>query len=142
MELTITMVLTGIVASIAYMAFNIITVQLYDYKTNHQHLDQLQQLNTLLLRDIDQATEIHVQGHNLVLEGIGVAYYFNSDNILRVMQNTVDTFHTSTSQWQWQPMLEQGTLVERLSFNATIDTISYPFYFHKQYDAYTLIHQP
>ena len=95
-EMIFTMLLTGILISLIYIIFSVVSKNFQDYGDKSHNMKHLLQLTTLMNHDIEMAQQVReeLDGGFICIKGDDkLLYQFWHDKITRVKDLSTDTFH-------------------------------------------------
>jgi hypothetical protein len=149
LELTIAMLLTGLVISITYASYNLIVKSHLSFSKKNNELTVLTTLDYLLKKDIAQAVLITKTATGIILikRDVRVHYQFQPDFIVRVTTRS-DTFKVKTDDiiatFEGTPVNDNPEPqkldhIDELQFNVHFHQEKIPYIYHKVYSAVNLI---
>lgn len=99
-ELVISMVVTGIIISIAGTILFMFNKQHSTFQSSNKELHQINLLHTLLNKDFEQSESVKWSNNTLSLESIEVRteYSFEDNYVTRLEKSVIDTFHVPTTE--------------------------------------------
>lgn len=143
LELSIVLLMSGIIASMAYSGYNLLTKQYYSNGEMGKEQIKQQTFLYLLKKDITTSKTI-THTHTIVycLQSMDTIQYDFGHNefILRTTRHTCDTFallHTDPA-FTLKGMPSQA-LIDKISLDVTTMEQTYPLELTKQYDSKSLI---
>lgn len=101
LELLVAMAVTGLVISIAGLAYNMLDKQFHAYRKTSEEVALVFQLNNRIITDFANASLIERTGEGLVMQRANkepVQYLFTGKNVLRIEAGHRDTFHISIEE--------------------------------------------
>lgn len=145
MELIVVMIITLVVVSITYKAFDIVLGQYGRVKSHNERIHELLVLETLLTKDFNDSDHVLRVPGGIVCsyEERNIRYDFDEQWIVRTQQTMRDTFHLATGNVEFQLLNsvadKPGAYVERLNFDAENSGVPLSFRYVKQYGADVLL---
>lgn len=144
-ELSVVMLLTAIVTTIAFLTLSILQGSLGKFKKDSDALIQMELLHRLLSQDMAQSIEVVSDENGIRTIGKkGLAIYqFHSEGVWRQKAGLTDSFYFETSmlkkKFQGTEMQLPDQLLDELTFEAYHKKETFPFVFHKMYGADVLM---
>ncbi len=144
-ELMVTLALTGIITSFAYLGFNYTQKLLKQFNEQNHFISQLNELNKRFTLLSNSANEIIKESDSKYLIKSDSSYCsleFGVETILMNKTGFVDTFHLKTVNLEFNfeklnnPAWE-AKLVNSLSFNVLFEKEKFRISLNKHYDAYS-----
>jgi len=149
LEVTITMLITGLLIGITYTSYSIVVQSYKAFSVKNDEIAVLVTLDHLLKRDFDKAEIIYKTQDGLMFKQDNqiVNYEFMPDYILRSSAR-IDTFKVQTqaiiTTFVNMPInevqeTEEQNRVDGLGFTIIYKTEQIPYLYHKQYSSVTLM---
>jgi prepilin-type N-terminal cleavage/methylation domain-containing protein len=144
-ELMVTLALTGIITSFAYIGFNYTQKLLHQFNEQNYFIVQLTELNKrfdLLSAAVQEVTKENETRFILKSDSLTYKIDFNSEYILLNKSGSVDTFHLkavglkSDFEVMNNPLWERK-LINHFAFDIVYQKERFHISFNKQYDAYS-----
>ena len=145
LELLITMAVSAVLLSMAYLALRIVERQQYASVRTLQELRQANTLQWLLARDFRRAQRVSMQGGELRCElpGYVVSYQLQDFGLLRQQLEVTDTFDLPVLReryWlQGHPLPTTGGLLDEVSLTLRFRHDTLHLQAHTWYDATQLL---
>jgi len=149
MEVTITMLVAGLLIGITYSVYSIVIQSYRSFEDKNERMIVLVSLDRVIKRDFDRADSIlrESDGVTLIDNGHIVEYAFYPDFILR-KTGKIDTFKVKNQNWitsfentpvnELQTTTEQNR-VDQLDFTIIFENEKIPYHYHKLYSSENLI---
>lgn len=143
LELSVVMAISGIVFAISYSAYNIINRQYSEFKDASEKIMDVSTLNAVLTKDFFEAKEIRKNGKELLIKLMGgseVIYRFESDALIRKVNDVNDTFENSgnvKTSFFGKEQTENNGLIDE--FYCEMGDKAFPLHIKKYYAADILI---
>lgn len=147
MEMVVVMLLTGIVISISFKTFDILTKNYLVFKNNASSISRMALLDRLLTLDITKSKEVRKSedGFDCLLEENKIQYLVYDEYIVRIQSAVSDTFEIAASdavyKFQHKSSAYQGALMDELGFIFTYKGEALHFYYRKNYGADVLMRE-
>jgi type II secretory pathway pseudopilin PulG len=144
-ELSVVMLLTAIVTTIAFLTLSILQGSLGKFKKDSDTLIHIELLHRLLSQDMTQSTKVVSNENGIQTIGKkGMAtYQFHPQGVWRQKAGLTDSFYFETSmlkkKFQGMEIQLPGQLLDELTFEAYHKKETFTFIFHKIYGADVLI---
>jgi len=149
LEVTITMLIAGLLIGITYTTYSIIIKSYHSFTTKNDDMTVLVSLDHLLKRDFDQADTILKDSDGVVLksENKVIAYAFKPGFIVRnaaridtfkVQTQEVNTAFENTPINELQATAEQNR-IDQLDFTLIYQNEKIPYHYPKIYSSENLI---
>jgi Tfp pilus assembly protein PilE len=149
LEVTITMLITGLLIAITYTSYSVIVKSYHSFTVKNEEMAVLVTLDHLLKRDFQQAEVISKDQDGIVLTSNDktIKYNFKSDYIVRTAAGT-DTFKVQTQEvntvFENVPLnevqeTEEQNRIDELAFTLTFKNEKIPYHYHKLYSSVNLI---
>ena len=141
LELTVAMILTGLVVTIAYAGYGIMSRQYAAYQKTTEKQATLSLLDNTLHHDFAGAETIRALGNRLFFTettGQVITYETRYNQIIRTQGTVTDTTNLDIVGWT-TTQLPGTDLVEALRFETLQGEAAYPFSFRKHYGKEFLI---
>lgn len=144
-ELMVTLALTGIMTSFAYLGFNYTQKLLHQFNEQNYFIVQLTELNKRLILLSSLAKEVTIENEKTFLlksDTINCKIDFNPNYILLNKSGAIDTFHLETTDLKNEfelmnnPLWERK-LVKHFQFDVLFKKEKFHLAFDKTYDAYS-----
>jgi len=86
----------SIIIAMVYVIFTLLSKQLYQYSSQTEHINNYNQLHTVLTRDLHNANTIKYEAHELVLlvKNDSLKYTYKNNTLTRSYLGSNDTFLT------------------------------------------------
>lgn len=143
MELLIGMIISSIVISFGYMAYNLIYDGFLNFKKVKATMMETNQLNTTFGNDVRNAEIISSNENKLILFNKNeqeLRYEFLPDYVLRTHGELTDTFKVATHNIQQHFLFpENNMFLQQFSFDATVLNEPESFQYSKSYSSETLM---
>ena len=139
MELLVTMVISSIVISIAFVAYEIIYKQYYSYKNTNDKIRECLTLKTTLNNDFILSEKIIKSAKGLsMIDRMGkiLSYNLSKDYIIRELDEVRDTFFLPIENLQIKFQKHdqvENEYIDEFSFEALLFNEKEEFHFFKQY---------
>lgn len=141
----VTLALTGIMTSFAYMGYNYTQKLLTQFNEQNYFITQLSELNKrfhLLSNSAKEVTKLNESKFLLKSDSINYSIEFNSENILINKSGVIDTFHLDVVDLKngfemMNNTLWEGKLVNTIDFDVVFQKEKFHVSFIKKYDAYS-----
>lgn len=146
LELLVALAISGIVISIAGMAFSLTTKQFNDYRITSNTIAKAFSLDARLKTDLFNSVNISRNQSTIDIERSnrpGVTYSFHEQFVLRVEDERVDTFRialTDISFFFKNEAVDEGT-IDELRFNAVVLGDPETFRYYRRYGAERVINE-
>ena len=144
-ELVVVMIISGILFSIAYFSFFIISQRFNHFSSASSSVMEISNLQTILNKDFDEAEFLQLQGDDLIVkkDSLELLYHFEEDYLLRTQLDQVDTFHIPIENKSYYfknaiYYLNTG-YIDELEFTSEYHDEKFHFHFHKDYSTEQLI---
>lgn len=130
LELSVVMVISGIVFGIAFSAYNIILKQFQEYKNGNEKIMEISTVSAVLNKDFSEADEIRNSqgGLNVIArEGSQIIYRFEDGGLLRKANQTEDRFENISNvkiTFRGIDVPENNGLVDEVYFELWKETFS------------------
>ncbi len=149
MEVTITMLIAGLLIGIAYTSYSIVLKSYHSFTTKNEDVAVLVTLDHLLTRDFEQAQTVIKNEKGIVLTSDDkiVNYEFTTNFIIRDAAR-IDTFKVQTQSvnttFENTPVneiqeTEENNRIDDISFMLIFQTEKFPCHYHKLYSSVNLI---
>lgn len=149
MEVTVAMLITGIVIVMTYTVYSIVVKSYHNYNDKHAKDAVLIQVDGLLQNDFRRAENIYADQNHLVLEkeGVKVDYQFEINYIVR-SSIIADTFKVNVNNvvlsFESSAVMEMSDnanrkIIDEMQLNITYDYKNFPYHYRKQYSSADLI---
>ncbi len=149
MEVTVTMLITGLVIGITYTSYSIIVKSYRSFTTKNDDMAVLVNLDHILKRDFDRADSILKDSDGIAIKKghIIVKYVFSQDFVVRnstksdtfkVQSQDLSTTFENLPVLEIQPTAEQNRL-DGLDFTLVFQTEKIPYHYRKLYSSENLI---
>jgi prepilin-type N-terminal cleavage/methylation domain-containing protein len=102
LEVVISLALMSIIIAMVYSLYAMLSKQLHVYNDETELVNNYNQLNSLLSRDVHNSNKLvsNAQGLYLLSSKDTVNYYVNNDNLIRVKNQDIDTFQVIISNFK------------------------------------------
>jgi Tfp pilus assembly protein PilE len=151
LEVSITMLITGLLIAITYTSYSIIVKSNLQFNTKNDEMGVLISLDHLLKRDFDKAESIYKNENGIYMKGrsIAVNYEFTPSYIVR-HSSRIDTFKVQTqdiiTSFENVPLTEiqeteEQNRIDELGFTLTYKGAQIPYIYHKLYSSANLINR-
>jgi prepilin-type N-terminal cleavage/methylation domain-containing protein len=151
MEVTITMLIAGILIAITYTSYSIIIKSYRSFTAKNEDIVVLVSLDHVLQRDFDRADIILKQTDGITLKNSNqmIKYTFSPDFITRIASK-MDTFKVQTQEVNTSfdniPMGEvqaddEQNRLDDLAFTLVFQNEKIPYHYHKLYSSDNLINR-
>jgi Tfp pilus assembly protein PilE len=149
LEVTITMLIAGLLIGITYASYSIVIKSYHSFTMKNDAMASLVSLDHLLKRDFDQADVIFKEpdGVSIKKEDKTIKYIFSTDFIVREAAR-IDTFKMQTTDInttfenaainEIQATDEQNR-IDQLDFVLIFQTEKIPYHYHKLYSSENLV---
>ena len=141
LELLVAMVISSLVISASYFAYDIVYKQFLNFKqVDRNVLDALTLIN-VLNNDIAGGEYLvkASEGVRIVdFEGVEHDYFFGDDMIVRTVGASTDTFYLGTAELEYHQMIGESVvkgLLDKFELVIIVNGIENTLSFHKQYGA-------
>jgi Tfp pilus assembly protein PilE len=149
LEVSITMLITGLLIAITYTSYSIIVKSNLQFTTKNDEMAVLVSLDHLLKRDFDRAESVYKNESGIYLNSGGTAinYEFTPGYIVR-HSSRIDTFKVQIqdiiTSFENSPLTEiqeteEQNRVDELGFTLTYKGAQIPYIYHKLYSSADLI---
>jgi Tfp pilus assembly protein PilE len=149
MEVTITMLITGLIIGITYTSYSIVIKSYRSFTTKNDNMAVLVSLDHILKRDFDRADSILKDSAGITIKrnDVFIKYVFMPDFIVRNSVRT-DTFKIQTQDvtttFENVPIIEMQTAAEQnridgLDFTLVFQNEKIPYHYRKLYSSENLI---
>jgi len=149
LEITITMLITGVLIAITYTSYIIIIKSYQSFTAKNDEMAVLVTVDHLLKRDFEQAETIYKtqEGISLKKDNQLISYQFKPDYIVRNAAKP-DTFKVQTqdviTSFENIPIsevqeTEEQNRVDEFGFTLMYKTEQIPYLYHKEYSSENLI---
>lgn len=135
-EMLVVLILTGLVVSLSYSAYEIFLSYRISYLKSSRHLSQLEMLHLVLEKDFSQASSIKEQSGSIRFENPDASlflYHFNESNIVREQEFRADTFYLFNEGVAEIQTVPNTGLITKLSINLSTENKPLSFIFTKEY---------
>ena len=150
-EVTIAMLITGLLIAITYTSYSIIVKSYQAFSTKHEDLVVLNNIDHLLKRDFFKAEIIYKTNDGIELKqnNVIIAYEFKPDYVVRHTVR-IDTFKVQTqaliTTFENLPIndvqdTEEQNWIDGLSFMLVYKNEQIPYIYHKMYSSVNLINR-
>lgn len=97
-ELTVAMLITGIVFIIGYYCYNIIATSFYNYKKSTEKIENTLSFRNLIEQDFQNSILINGDEHEIDFkyENYEVNYHLDDTFVVRTQESLIDTFWVAT----------------------------------------------
>jgi hypothetical protein len=151
MEITITMLLAGLVISITYTAYTIISGSYLGFTNKNREIAEVIQLDRLLKKDFYRASSISGNNQKILFrtDSADIRYEFAPDRVTRT-QGITDTFKIQTETmsvtFENQPLHDSLTtdrpgLLDDMEWKIILQNEKIPYHYHKQYSSVNLFQE-
>ena len=147
-ELMVVLILSGLVVSATYYAFNVIQQYYFDFSIRKETIQQLLSFDTQLQKDFDTAEKIIGDGRTIKFykKEQSVDYRFHSKRIMRFQGSRTDTLlleleDVRVSQGPNNLSYPHGEIIDLLWFTCVIGEERFAFFYKKNYAANVLIEE-
>lgn len=143
LELSVVMVITGLVFAIAFSAYIIINKQYAEFSNSNEKIVDVSTVYAVLINDFAEAREIRKSGKKVVLtraDNSQIFYLFESNALIREINNLEDRFENISNEKFSFLGLEQNEtngLVDELY--CEIEKDAFPLHIRKYYAADVLM---
>lgn len=148
MELSIVMLMSGLISSMAYGGYVLFGKQIHKHNQVTEETLNTQQLLTLLKKDAYISKKIRLNQTSLLfeMEKNAIVYSFEFDNsILRMQSSVIDTFKINYTAFYTklknQPVSDQNNLVDEFGFTANYKKNESQLSFKKNYGNKILVEE-
>jgi Tfp pilus assembly protein PilE len=149
MEVTVTMLITGLVIGITYTSYSIIVKSYRSFTTKNDDMAVLVNLDHILKRDFDRADSILKDSDGIAIKNGSniIKYVFKPDFIVRNSDRS-DTFKVETQDinttFENMPLVElqateEQNRIDGLDFTLLFQTEKIPYHYRKSYSSENLI---
>ena len=149
MEVTITMLITGLIIGITYTSYSIVIKSYHSFTTKNDSMAVLVSLDHVLKRDFDRADSILKDSAGITVKknDMSIKYVFMPDFIVRNSLKT-DTFKVQTQEVMTSfdniPIIEMQATAEQnridgLDFTLVFQNEKIPYHYRKLYSSENLI---
>ncbi|MFI5219201.1 MAG: prepilin-type N-terminal cleavage/methylation domain-containing protein [Bacteroidia bacterium] len=139
-EMMVALILTAIVVSIAYLCINIISNQINGFKSKNKQVMESSGFDSVFKNDFEKALTAasHTNGlHFYFPAGRKITYNFNSNFILRTVDEVRDTFFVAAVEMEkkFMNLKQENTngLVDEVIFHSKITGEPEQFHYKKRY---------
>lgn len=139
-EITIVLVLSGIIAGIGYFALEVVNHRMHALKDKFNMVSAYTAFNSVLTRDFNRSLSVKkIKGKSIVctFEGQAIQYTFDNEQVLRKVNNKTDTFHIAPKNVKYYfngtTIFETKHIIDKLTFQSTLDDKEIPFVFTTHY---------
>jgi|SRR3954462_5248529 prepilin-type N-terminal cleavage/methylation domain-containing protein len=143
MELLIGMIISSIVISFGYMAYQLVNEQYLSYKTMKGKLMETTQFNTTFADDIDNAEIVSSEENKIILRNKNapeLEYEFLPASIVRKRSELTDTFKIATTNIKQSFLFpEDNMFLQQFSFEVNMLGEAEFFHFTKNYSSEILM---
>ena len=145
-ELAISMLISGIVISIAYYAFFLFNTQFNKYKRKSAIVNDFLLFQTVLNKDMNEADRItDSAGFFIILENPGneriTRYEMSEDHITRYAGEAIDSFSIRPMGFHMETVDDKLPLIRKIVFSSKISTDMISAIFVKRYSAQQLMNE-
>jgi len=149
MEVTITMLITGLIIGITYTSYSIVIKSYHSFTTKNDSMAVLVSLDHVLKRDFDRADSILKDSAGITIKknDVSIKYIFMPDFIVRnsvrndtfkvQTQDVITTFENITNI-EMQATAEQNR-IDGLDFTLVFQNEKIPYHYRKLYSSENLI---
>jgi Tfp pilus assembly protein PilE len=149
MEVTITMLITGLIIGITYTSYSIVIKSYQSFTTKNENMAVLVSLDHVLKRDFERADSIFKDSAGITLkrDNIAIKYVFMPDFVVRNSVRT-DTFKVQTQDvmttFENVPIIEiqatsEQNRIDGLDFTLVFQNEKIPYHYRKLYSSENLI---
>ena len=149
LEVTITMLIAGLLIGLTYTSFTIVSRSYHAFKDKNDRMAVLVSLDHVLARDFDRADIILKEPDGISVKNNTqlIKYIFNTDYVTRISTKT-DTFKVQPIEmktaFENMPItevqaLEEQNRLDELDFTLVFQDRKIPYHYHKQYSSDNLI---
>jgi Tfp pilus assembly protein PilE len=149
LEVTITMLIVGLLIALTYTSYSIIIKSYHAFKDKNDRMMILVSLDHVLARDFERADRITKDADGITMNGNAqvIKYTFSPDFITRTT-NKIDTFKVQAQDVNaaFENMTvnevletEEQNRIDELTFTAVFQDEKIPYQYHKQYSSDNLI---
>ncbi|WP_452223476.1 PulJ/GspJ family protein [Lacinutrix chionoecetis] len=94
LEVVISLAIMSIIIAMVYVIFTLLSKQLYQYSNQTEQINNYNQLNSLLIRDLHNASNISYTANELLLtiQSDSIKYAHANNKLIRTHVNSIDTF--------------------------------------------------
>lgn len=146
MELSIVMLMAGLISSLAYGGYSLFVKQFYAYEKNTATAMDTRQFLYLLKKDIGQCQVLYASGTQLECEYPAQTVVYNFENnqlVLRTQVSRTDTFKLEQKDpifsFRGQTAGVQKTVIDEIRFTSVFKKTETTTQFKKQYSNKTLM---
>lgn len=145
LELSVVMVIAGLVFAISFSAYNIINRQYTEFKNTSEKILDISMITSILTKEFSEAGEIRKTGNELLLtktDGNRIIYRFESDALIRKDNEVEDKFENIVNEkisFLGAEQTESNGLVDELYFEIGKD--AFPLHVKKYYAADVLMEE-
>lgn len=145
MEVTITMLVAGLLIGMAYAMYSVIYKSYGSFNRRNTEVTILTTLDGVLERDFDRADSVRKDTDGISLDSRGrhIAYKFEPNYIIRA-DGKADTFQlkaeTITASFEQKPAAGLNK-IDELAFTIIYQNAKIPFHFYKSYSSVDLFKQ-
>jgi len=140
MELSIVMLMAGLIAAMAYGGYSLFVKQFYRYSHSTDFALNSREVINLLKRDIDQCKTLYGEPGGIFCsnEKNSIVYTFNNDNcILRSQAGRTDTFGIELSAYKFsfqkQSLTGDRAVIDEIILTGQYQKMEFTATFNKQY---------
>jgi len=145
-ELLITMTLTGILVTFAFMGYNQVQKLFIDYTVQSKFISDYNQLNKALFLIADQAQTIEKKGEHGIsfkTDSNHVELEMTEKNLLLKFKSHTDTFDLQSKKTEFN-FLKTGngtasSLIQNFECEVLFQTQKFRVSFHKEYDTFSTL---
>ncbi len=146
MEVTISMLITGILIVMTYTVYNIVVKTYHGYNDKQANSAVLLRIDELLRDDFRRAEKIFTNQNHIIMQRgeTQVDYNIESNYIVRSTEivdsfkvNTIDVIKSFEGDLANQDAGPQ--VIDELQLNVLYDNKTFPYHYRKQYSATNLI---
>ena len=140
MEMTVALLLTGLVTGIALTAYGIIESQFQHFQGSRNGFHEVAQLNLALQRDVQSCREVIRNDDGIYCRyqnGDQIDYAFTDEFVMRTAGQRTDTFHLKTEErsfrFEGNEQFVPELPIDAFSFKGSIQEEALPFHYFKTY---------
>lgn len=145
LELLVAMAITGIVVSIAGLAFSLLDKQVSGYRSESALVNSVFALHGRMQRDIMDAASVNKDEQDIIIERRNrtvIKYTFGDKYVLFAANERTDTFFVAAENIKAFFMQEEAEgLIDELYFEAKVNDQKETFHYTKQYTAGELMNR-
>jgi len=149
LEVTITMLIAGLLIGLTYTSFTIVSKSYRAFKDKNDRMSVLVSLDHVLARDFDRADIIIKAPDGISIKNSNqvIKYIFNTDYVTRISTKT-DTFKVQPVEmktaFENMPLTEvqasdEQNRLDEVAFTVVFLDQKIPYHYHKQYSSDNLI---